>query len=222
MSCKEKGCFWPTDQEEEFCAWHQVMFSEALKQEAVWAANPKIDKKLFFDLCPNCGGKVSNGATFCNPTCVLVYHAHLRRKVDPVVLAKLNKIEWLPRQKIADFFGVTKGAINSAIYRHKLSRLRPTHCHMKGCNEAVILIRNVRGYLTGTLCLKHKKIAQARYARENKQRLFPPKSKQERSAQARAASLERWSKPEWSDSKRRSEFGMMLGAARKNSKKVME
>jgi hypothetical protein len=175
----------------------------------------KIEQTLLAaDRCPNCGGKIKEKATYCSPTCALVYAANQRRKVDPEKLAELNKVEWLSRQEIADFFGVKTGAINSAIFRHKLSRLHPTHCRIPGCEEPVRLKRHVFGYLTGTMCKKHNSIKNAEYTQKYRRKTHLPKTSEERKQLARKASMARWSKAEWADQKRRSEFGRMVGALR--------
>lgn len=144
--------------------------------------------------CPQCRRKVKPKRVFCSPTCACKYFARLRRKVDPEELRHLNKERWLTRQQMADALGVKPAAINSAIFRHGLSRLRPTVCRVHGCGEMAVKFRHIFGYQTGTLCIKHKREAAVKYARAHRQRTTTPCTAEQRSENARKASLARWAK----------------------------
>lgn len=141
-----------------------------------------------------CSNLVKFGRTFCSVSCACKFTARNRRKIDPKQVELLNKTLWLSRDEQAKRLGVTRHGINNVISRHRLGRLRPAICRVRGCGQPTHKIRHVRGYLTGTLCLHHYNKRQSAYVRASRRRLGRVKdlSPEQRSEHARKASLARW------------------------------
>lgn len=175
-----------------------------------------VKSRLARHACPNCRKRVKPGRTYCRNSCALVYAARRRRKVGPRELEILNKQRWLSRAEIASILGVTKAAINSAIYRHGLSRLLPDTCVMDGCESPAHHFKHCHGHMAGNLCLKHKREIGRAYQNKSRdsRRLRPRLTSEERKEHARKASLARWSNPKWVDMQVRAEFSREISKAK--------
>lgn len=176
--------------------WNAVSLSQPIcSDSAITIADtittPAIGKS---HRCLWCRRRVKPGASFCGSGCVLKNAQRRRRKVDPEELKRLHSERWLSRADSAKALGVTKNAINSVVYRHKLSRLNPAVCRSPGCNKPCVRFRHMRGYETGTLCLEHKREVGRLYQQRCRDRNRVKLTSDQRKEHARKASLARWDK----------------------------